>query len=51
MKTKKFHKNMKFGAELKKKFKRLMGVKKLNTGKTLKKFGSSLMVICHWIDL
>ena len=33
--------------KLKKKFKRLMVVEKLNMGKILKKLGSSLMIICY----
>ena len=41
----------KFGKVLKKKLKRLMVAKKMNMGKIFKKFGLSLMMICHWINL
>ena len=37
----------KFGKVLKKRLKRLMAAKKLNMGKTLKKLGLNLMMICH----
>ena len=48
MKIKKFPNNMKmFGKVLKKKFKELIVVKKLNMGKILKKLGLNLMMICH----
>ena len=51
MKTKKFQRNMKkFGKVLKMKLEQLMVAKKLNMGKVLKKLGSSLMMICQWIN-
>ena len=37
--------------ELKEKLKRLMVLKKMNMAKTLKKLGSSIMMICQWIKL
>ena len=50
--NKEVSKNMKkFGKVLKKKLKRLMVIKKLNMGKIFQKLGSSLMMICHWINL
>ena len=48
IKTKKFQRNLKkFGTELKKILKRLMVAKELNTGKTLKKLGLSLVMTCQ----
>ena len=40
----------KFGKVLKMKLEQLMVAKKLNMGKVLKKLGSSLMMICQWIN-
>ena len=39
-----------FGKVLKMKLEQLMVAKKLNMGKVLKKLGSSLMMICQWIN-
>ena len=48
IKTKKFQRNLKkFGTELKKILKQLMVAKELNTGKTLKKLGLSLVMTCQ----
>ena len=48
MKIKNFQRNMKkFGKVLKKKLKRLMVAKELNTRKIFKKLGSSLMMTCQ----
>ena len=50
--NKEVSKNMKkFGTKLKKKLKQLMVVKKLNIVKILENLGSSLMMICQWINL
>ena len=50
--NKEVSKNMKkFGKVLKKKLKRLMVARKLNMGNLIKKLGSSLMMICHWINI
>ena len=48
MKIKKFQRNMKkFGKVLKKKLKRLMEAKELNTRKIFKKLGSNLIMTCQ----